>query len=271
MRWFATVALAVLLTQQTVGTPLMVAHRGASAAAPENTLPAFELAWELGADAIEGDFHLTKDGEIVCFHDEDTMGMTGTKTVIAETTLAELREMDVGGWKGDSWKDTPMPTLPEVLATVPDGKKIYVEIKCGPEIIGPLFEVIKASGLAREQIVIISFNSEVIQGVELFAPDIKTYWLRTLEKTADGGVEPAAEQLLKILKIIKADGLSGKGIDELSQAYIDTIRQGGFEFHVWTINDVATAKRFADMGVGSITTKHPDRIGHALRVAEKSP
>ena len=75
---------------------MIVAHRGASRDAPENTIPAFKLAWEQGADAIEGDFHLTKDGNIVCIHDGNTENVSNTNLVVRESTLAELRKLDVG-------------------------------------------------------------------------------------------------------------------------------------------------------------------------------
>ena len=97
MRSFLAVAL---LTSMPVmaGEPFLVAHRGASADAPENTIPAFQLAWEQGADAIEGDFHLTADGHIVCIHDEDTQKVAGKKLIVPESTLADLRKLDVGAW-----------------------------------------------------------------------------------------------------------------------------------------------------------------------------
>jgi len=105
--------------------PLVVAHRGASHAAPENTLAAFKLAWKEGADAIEGDFFLTKDQEIVCTHDRTTQRLNKEKLNldVAKSTLEELRALDVGSWKNEKWKGERMPTLAEVMATVPDGKK----------------------------------------------------------------------------------------------------------------------------------------------------
>lgn len=77
-----------------------MAHRGASAGAPENTLPAFELAWAYGADAIEGDFHLTADGKIVCIHDDDTEYAAGVMCVVRKSMLTELLELDVGARVG---------------------------------------------------------------------------------------------------------------------------------------------------------------------------
>ena len=102
----------------------IVAHRGSSRIAPENTLPAFELAWEEGADAIEGDFHLTRDGHIVCIHDDDTKRVAGKSVLIRDSTLDELRKLDVGLYRGEKYKEAFIPTIEEVFSTIPAGKKI---------------------------------------------------------------------------------------------------------------------------------------------------
>jgi glycerophosphoryl diester phosphodiesterase len=143
--------------------PMIVAHRGASYYAPENTIPAFLLAWEQNADAIEGDFFLTSDGEIVCIHDSHTGRVAETRMEVAGSTLEELRKLDVGSWKGAEWKGTRMPTIAEVFGVVPEGKKIYVEVKTGPEILPRLYSEIERSSLSPEQIILISFNSEVVR------------------------------------------------------------------------------------------------------------
>ena len=100
MRSFFSLVALLMLSSASLAAPFLVAHRGASKDAPENTLPAFELAWKQGADAIEGDFYLTKDGKIVCFHDGDTKKITGKKLVVKDSTLAELQALDVGEWRG---------------------------------------------------------------------------------------------------------------------------------------------------------------------------
>ncbi|MDA1056051.1 MAG: glycerophosphodiester phosphodiesterase family protein, partial [Planctomycetota bacterium] len=79
---------------------LIIAHRGGSHDAPENTLAAFRLAFEQGADGIEGDFYLTRDNRIVCIHDADTKRVADKTLVVAESSLAELKRLDVGSWKG---------------------------------------------------------------------------------------------------------------------------------------------------------------------------
>src|SRR6478752_5983209 len=114
----------------------IVGHRGASYDAPENTVASVKLAWEQKADAAEFDVYRTKDGKIVVIHDKDTKRTAGgVNKVVAESTLAELRALDVGKWKGEKYAGERIPTLAEVLATVPAGKKVFIEVKPGPEVV----------------------------------------------------------------------------------------------------------------------------------------
>lgn len=95
----------------------IIAHRGASYEAPENTLPAVRLGWERDADAVEVDIHQTRDGRIVAIHDRSTARVTGRTGLVAETTLERLRSLDAGSWKGMRWRGVRIPTLEEVLET----------------------------------------------------------------------------------------------------------------------------------------------------------
>lgn len=235
--------------------PLIVAHRGASRDAPENTIPAFQLAWEQGADAIEGDFHLSKDGEIVCFHDADTKRVAGTQLVVRQSTLAELKQLDVGATHGVAFNGTRIPTIAEVFATIPQGKKIFIEVKCGAEIIPTLLNEIDQSGLTQEQIVVISFNKQVIQQLKIKAPQYKASWLCSFKKQETGEITPALATVLKTLKQIQADGLSSN--TAVPASVIEAVSQQGYEWHVWTINDLKTARRMQALGVLSITTDVP--------------
>ncbi len=235
---------------------MIVAHRGASRHAPENTIPAFKLAWESGADAIEGDFQLTRDGKIVCIHDSNTRRIAVKKMTIKEATLEELRTLDVGAWFGKAWQGTHIPIISEVLSTIPPGKTIYIEIKSGEEIIAPLFEEIEKSGLETGQIVVISFNGEIIRTLKAQAPQFKAFWLSDFKKGRSGDVTPSLTTILDTLERTRADGLSStyKLIDE---SIISAIRAQGYEYHVWTIDDVGRARKFKRWGAQSITTNDP--------------
>ena len=239
---------------------LIVAHRGASAEAPENTLPAFNLAWEHGADAVEGDFYLTKDGEIVCIHDGNTERTTGIRKDVSETTLKELRKLDYGSWKGEQWEGTKIPTIAEVFSTIPPGKKIYIEVKTGPEIIQPLLKEIGKSALQDDQIVIISFDPTVIHAAKVHAPQFAANWLAGLEKDENGEINRSVKKVLTILEEIGADGFSSN-FQVIDPSYIQQIMDAGYQYHVWTVNDLKTAQRFKSWGAKSITTDVPKNLG----------
>lgn len=242
--------------------PVIVAHRGASKDAPENTLPAFELAWRQGADAIEGDFQLTADGRIICIHDKDTARVSGVKKVVKETSFAQLRELDAGGWFGDGWKGTRMPTLLEVAATVPAHGRFYIEVKSGVETVPVLLDDLATSGLKSAQVVVISFDSGVIREVKKRMPELRAFWLSSFAKAAP--LDPGRERVLEVLREIRADGFSSSADARLDAGFVGAIRAAGFEYHCWTIDDPAIARRFLALGAGSVTTNRPGALRAGL-------
>lgn len=247
--------------------PVIVAHRGASHDAPENTLAAFRLAWDQGADAIEGDFYLTRDGHIITLHDGTTKRTAGGVDLKpAQSSLAELQALDMGSWKSPRFRGERMPTLPEVLDTVPPGKRIYIEIKCGPEILPKLKEALNKASLTPDQIVVISFQQDVICAVKEQLPDVKAYWLVGYEQDkATGAWSPTPAEVLDTLARLRPDGLSTHGNRSVvDQTLVAQLRARGLEFHVWTIDDPNDARYFRDLGADSITTNRPAEIRAAL-------
>lgn len=259
MKFLMFSAVVLCMSISAVQGELIVAHRGASHDAPENTLAAFRLAWEQGADAIEGDFFLTKDQKIACIHDSKTKRTSGVEMEVAETTLEELKKLDVGSWKDKKFAGEQIPTLEEVLFTVPAEKKIYIEIKCGPEIVPHLLPALKQSGLKPEQTIVISFNDKVISETRRLIPEIKAYWLSGFRQNkATKAWEPTVESMLGTLKATGAQGLDVQGNREkVDASFVKELRGAGLEFHVWTVNDPADAKYFQELGVDSITTDRP--------------
>ena len=259
--WKGFLFLDLFLGHLVLGKPLIIAHRGASFDAPENTLPAFELAWEQGADAIEGDFLLTKDNQIVCIHDKTTKRLSDQNLVVAESALKQLKTLDVGSWKNKKYKGSQIPTISQVFATVPKGKKIFVEVKCGPGIIPYLVKEIQNSDLKMDQVRLICFNQEVIKALKERMPNYKAFWL-TGFKNKHGFWEPSLEEVLGTLQACKADGLGSQ--HTIPPEFSKAVLGAGFEWHAWTINDVETAKRLAKRDIYSITTDRPKLIGSGL-------
>lgn len=248
------------------GTAEIVAHRGASHDAPENTLAAFLLAWEQGADAIEGDFRLTGDGKIVCIHDETTERVADRTLTVAESSLEDLSKLDVGSWRDPRWKGERIPTLAEVLGIVPDGKRILIEIKCGPEILGPLKETLATSGLRPDQTVVIAFDADVIAQTKRELPRLKALWITDFEEDEETGTcKPSVGEILAELRRVGADGVDCRAHAVVDRDFAGKLRRARLELHVWTINEGSEAIRFQELGVDSVTTDRPALLKQKLR------
>jgi glycerophosphoryl diester phosphodiesterase len=259
------VLLALLASGCAAPRPVVVAHRGASWDAPENTIAAFREAWRQGADAIEGDFRISADGVIVCVHDETTERTAGEALVVAETTFDELRGLDVGTWKDGAFAGERIPTLEEVLATVPEGGLVYIELKAGPEIIPPLVAVLEQSPVPRAQLLIISFEPEVVAAAAEALPDVRRLGISDITEDETGAWTPAVDEMIAVARDVRADGLTVRAVDVVDEAFAAAVRGAGLELHVWTVNDIKTSRRMGRVGVDSITTDRPDFVRRAMR------
>jgi glycerophosphoryl diester phosphodiesterase len=251
---------------------LIIAHRGASHDAPENSLSAFKLAIEQGADGVEADFYLTSDGKIVCFHDKDTKRIAGTKLDVVKTTLADLQAIDVGSWKGPKWKGERMPTMADVLAAVPNDKLVFLELKSGVEIVAPMKDVIEASSLDPKQIVIISFHADAIAECKKQLPHIKALWLcRYEDEDKNGRFEPRVDEVAATLKRICADGFNSEArVEHFNEAFIKRLRELGCEeFSVWTVDDPKVANFYAKLGAHAITTNRPGWLRDEMKALDR--
>jgi glycerophosphoryl diester phosphodiesterase len=239
---------------------MIVGHRGASFDAPENTMSAFRLAWEQGADGIEGDFYVTKDEQIVCIHDADTERTGGKKLVVAESTLAELRELEYGAWKDPRFRGEPIPTFAEVLAIVPPGKRFIIELKTGPEIVPYLKAELDRLKPDPEQLWIIAFKQPTVVACKEMLPHIKTHWLVSYKQDKKTGAwSPTFEEVVNGLQTTKADGMGTQGNREIvTPEFIANLKEKGLrEFHVWTVDLPEDANYFRRLGAMGITTNRP--------------
>lgn len=243
----------------------IVAHRGASGEAPENTLAAIHLAWQQQADAVEIDVRLTRDRQIVAFHDASTLRTTGVDYRLSQKTLAELRTLSVGLWKGPEWEAERIPTLEEVLATVPPGKRLYVEIKCGQEILPELTRVL-STPLATERIVVIGYDFEVLAALKQQRPDVKTLLIVRLSKHPRNSHE-ATPDLAERINAVQEAGLDGFDIGITTLLESETVHRlvsENFQLCTWTINDASEARRLESLGIHAVTTDYPRQLRHEL-------
>lgn len=246
---------------------IIVGHRGASYDAPENTIAAFKEAWRQNADGVEGDFYITADQQIVCIHDRDTQRTAGKKLVVNESSLAELKELEYGSWKGEQFKGEPIPTFAEVAACIPSDKTFVIELKAGPEIVPLLVEQLEQSNLSRQQCLIIAFDSTAVAKCKELLPDVRAHWLVGYKQDKQSGQwTPSLDTLSKTLAECKADGLGTQGnVTVVTEDFIGELKQRGMkEFHVWTINDADEARYFQKLGAVGITTDRPAFIRQAI-------
>lgn len=243
----------------------IIAHRGASYDAPENTLASMKLAWEQKADAIELDLWLSKDGKLVVIHDSDTKRLGGRTNRIATQTWAELQRFDVGGWKNAKFKGERIPTLESILETIPRGKRAVLEIKCGPEILPEFVRVLRAAGRKPAELAVISFNFETLRDSKLKLPGLEHYFLSDYKTNSATGRLPELAPLIAQAKAAKFDGLDLQFKWPIDKAFVENVKGAGLKLVVWTVNDAAVARRMVDAGVDGITTDRPGWLREQLK------
>jgi glycerophosphoryl diester phosphodiesterase len=247
--------------------PLIVAHRGASRDAPENTPAAFMMAWLQHADAVEADLRLTKDKQIVCIHDPSTKRVSGKALEVAKTNLAVLKELDVGVKLFPKWRGQQIPTLAQLIATMPQGKSIFLELKTGSEILAPLKKEIAKAALDPKQIVIQSFDENLLAAVAEILPEHRTVLLINQRKLGKPSTwQPPAEKLMQHFKTSKAKGVNlNTPALAKSTDLVKALKEAGAEIHTWTVNRAINARPLLVHDLSSITTDRPGKLRVGLR------
>ncbi len=228
-----------------LGTPLIMAHRGYSQAAPENTLPAFEKAIDAGFSAAELDVQMTKDNVIVVLHDSNLRRTTGVNANIWDVTYDEIRDLDNGSFFSREYAGTKIPTLEEVLQLCKDKLYLNIEIKrTGHDdgIAERVVELIEKYSYF-DNCDVTSQDYATLEEIRAINPDILTAY------TSSIGIG-------QIQTLEAADILS---IMESSARYeiIDSLRNAGKRVFVWTVNEEETMERLINLNVDAILTNDP--------------
>jgi glycerophosphoryl diester phosphodiesterase len=250
--------------------PAIVAHRGASADAPENTVASARLGWERAADAVEVDVHLTRDGKIAVIHDDTTKRTTSVDLRVRDHDLADLRALDAGSWKGAAWKGERIPTLEEILATVPPGKRLLVEVKSEREIIPELKRVLRVSTPPGARVTIIGFDLDTIVAAKKDL-GLETYWLSGWKR--DDETKEVLTKLDDLVRRAVRAGVDGLGLAHDGPIDGDAVRaihDAGLRLNVWTVNDAEVARKLLRFGVDSITTDRPGGLREDLRSGDET-
>lgn len=239
---------------------LLLGHRGASAEAPANTEAAFRRAMEAGADGVELDVHMTRDGHAVVIHDETVDAVTGTSGRIREMTLAEVQQLDAGSYFGPEFAGARIPTLDEALDAVGAEAIVNIELK-GTSIAADGLEreivrVVHAHGMG-ERVIVSSFNP------------IRLWRLRRIDRRLPRGMlhgreTPVYVRDLWFLPLVQPDALhpSYRMVDA---AYMKRAHQWGVRVNVWTVDEPAQARRLLKLGVDGIITNDPAALHDIIK------
>jgi glycerophosphoryl diester phosphodiesterase len=242
--------------------PLNFAHRGASHDAPANTLAAFQLAAEMGADGLELDVHLSRDGEPVVIHDFTLEGTTDGRGRVSDKTLAELQQLDAGGWFDAQFAGERIPTLQQVIDAVGQRLLLNIELKAeGWQDNGLAAAVVRSveDNQLLDRVVLSSFNPLLLWRARrlnpwvatglLYSPDmplvLRKAWARHL-------IQPGA--LHPYYRMIDAE-------------FMRWARQKGYRVHTWTVDEPEDMWRMVRLGVDLIISNRPDRLGKVLDAA----
>ena len=239
---------------------LPIAHRGASAYAPENTISSIKKAIELGSKFIEIDVHMTKDGEVVAIHDSTIDRTSNYSGSVADFTIAQLRGHDFGTWFSKEFSKEKIPTLKEVLKVLTSESILIIELKYGadtyPEIEKKIVDTVVKMGLSKN-VILKSFSYEILNTFEKIAPNIDrlycTFW---------------GNSWLTIDNFLRFKGIFDRGSFKYLQVHkffltkdlVDKAHEKGIKVVVWDVHDKESMKEFQSMGVDFIESDNPDYV-----------
>jgi len=231
--------------------PWVIAHRGASAVAPENTMAAFRRAVELGAECIETDLHLSRDGRLIIIHDATLSRTTTGDGLVKNYTFNELREFDAGSWFSKDFAGEKMPAIEELLDLAGQADlSLYLEIKGGAGY-GVERAVISALRGRKESkaAVVLCFDASVLDRIHQLDRLLMTGLL----------FESGGEDMVKEAVRVGARQIGPRG-DCVTPELVADAHRRGLKVIAWTINEPAQMRALAAIGVDGIITNHPNRL-----------
>jgi len=258
-----------------VTRPLVIAHQGGDGIWPGDTMYAFEKAVEIGADVLEMDAHITKDGHIVLMHDETVDDTTDGTGLIEEMTLDQLKKLDAAyEWSNDGGQTFPyrgqgiqVPTLDELFQKFPQMRYV-IEIKLTNNPIDqPLCDLIRQHGM-QDKVVVASFHDEAMQNFRATCPEVATSASRgevtkfvILGKVFLSGLVAPAYQSIQPAY----DPQESYNIPIMTKRFIREAHAKNVHVEPWTVNDPELMKQYIEWGVDGIITDRPDLMVEILK------
>lgn len=240
-------------------TPLIIAHRGSSGHAPENTLAAFKLAVDQKADMIELDVHLSKDGELIVSHDDFINRTTNGKGQISEMTVSEIKKYDAGLWYHEEFQGERIPLLDEVFDLVPNNIKINVEIKNIPSFYENIEKKLLDLLVKRnrmDSVVVSSFDHQVLNRLKHLEPMIKIGLLYYSSLVSHSKYTAIFD--VPVYSLHPYYGAIQKS--DVTEAL-----KTGLEIYPWTVNVIEEMEKLIQYGVTGIITNYPDKMTQLLK------
>jgi len=233
--------------------PVIIAHRGASARAPENTLVAFRKAIQLGVEVAELDVHLSADGDLIVIHDDTLDRTTDGQGRVSDLDTAEIQAVDAGRWKDVKYLGERVPTLPEVLEAVGQDLILCIELKGGEGLPEAVVSVVRDASLER-RVLFFSFDSAHVRALKALEPEIPVVWLVGRESAEEEGYsvdlpEQAAAMGADVL------GLSMRIVDA---AIVIASHAAGLPVFAFTANRPDHINQLVEAGVDGVITDRPD-------------
>jgi len=220
----------------------LIAHRGASDSAPENTMKAFQLAWSLGVDGVELDVRRTADGKLVVFHDDDGRRLARDPRQLSECTYHDLQSWSLGG--------ETIPLLEDVLALAPSGSITLVELKDPPEVLPDVQLVL--SRFADKSTALLSFDQ---QTAGLAAAGPVPVWLNV-----GAAMTPRLQLIIRDTKRSQLSGISLGWSNHMNQEVVNMVHAAGLQLAVWTVNNRDDGQRALEWGVDILMTDRPSTM-----------
>lgn len=239
---------------------MVIAHRGFSGAAPENTLAAFQKAIEIGSDMIELDVQLSKDGNLVVLHDENLERTTNGRGRVVDSTLQELKKLDAGSWFGEQFSGAKIPTLSEVLDLAKGRVLVNIEIKHPAhgqypitELADQAFEEVKKAGMVNG-VIFSSFNPSALEWIKNNEPRVRVALLYHRDWNSLPEITAAKGYLVLNLRHTY-----------LTKTKIAKIHREGMKVNVYTVNSEEELVKFVRWSADGIITNHPHRLIKILK------
>ncbi|MFC3885185.1 glycerophosphodiester phosphodiesterase [Bacillus songklensis] len=261
-------ALSMLPSSAHQNGVIVIAHRGASAYAPEHTLKAYDLGIRQGGTYTEIDLQMTKDGQLIAMHDETVNRTTNGKGFVKQLTLKQIKKLDAGSSFNKlnpdrakkEYEGLQVPTLEEIFKTFGNSHHYYIETKADPEYKGMEEKLVELMGryhIKTDHVYVQSFSKESLQKLKQLNPSLRL--IQLLPSHLSGFITR------KQLKAINEYAVGvGPNAHLLTRQYVQTVKSAGLNIHPYTVNDPKQMKKLIRWGVTGMFTDYPDRLSRVV-------